>query len=253
MVLKFLSLNTKGLNSPYKRRVLWKEADNHHWWRSMCAGNSLSVCKASQLYSQALPSHLSANYKKKKRGVLVAIRVSISFKLHASLMDKEGRYVILVAELNGALYTLVNIYAPNKHQIKFIRRTLAKARSIQKGQLLVCGDFNIPMWPGIDTTSQRRNQDSSNSFCKKIYMTRGDIIIPQKETIPFSLIPITYTQELNALLQTELFSSRLAGQLYTILHGLTMPLSHWTFQRDTQVNINHCGEIILIYCLTLNM
>lgn len=50
-------------------------------------------------------------------------------------------------ELNGALYTLLVICIPNKQQIRFIRRTLAKPCSIQKGQLLFCGDFNTPMDP----------------------------------------------------------------------------------------------------------
>lgn len=138
MVLKFLSLNTKGLTSPYKRRALWKEAENH----------SCDVLCVKEMHFLATKppgcKHIfQANFKKKKRGVMVAIRDSISFRLHASLIDDKGRYIILIVELNGTLCTLVNIYAPNRHQIRFIRRTLTRARSIQKGQLLICGDFNI--------------------------------------------------------------------------------------------------------------
>lgn len=85
---------------------------------------------------------------------MVAIRDTISFKLHTSLLNKEDSCIILVAEFNGTPYILLVIYAPNKQQIRFIRRTLVKTRSIQKGQLLLCVDFIIPIDLEIDMTSR---------------------------------------------------------------------------------------------------
>lgn len=92
----------------------------------------------------------------------MATRDTISFKLNTSLLDEGGRFIILIAEFNSTIYTLLVIYAPNKQQIRFIRRTIAKACSIQKGHLLLCRDFNIPIDPEIDTTSRNPAKKSGH-------------------------------------------------------------------------------------------
>lgn len=63
---------------------------------------------------------MSLNTKGKKSGVLLAIGKSVSFHLKSSLMDDEGRYIILTGDLNSRTYIIVSVYAPNSHQLRFI-------------------------------------------------------------------------------------------------------------------------------------
>lgn len=51
---------------------------------------------------------------------------------------------------------MVNIYAPNSNQIKFLQALLGKIRKIQQGRLIIGGDFNNVGGPKIDTSSQMR-------------------------------------------------------------------------------------------------
>lgn len=49
----------------------------------------------------------------KKRGVLIAIKDTISFKLVSQIQDKQGHYLALVCEIINIVYTFINLYLPN--------------------------------------------------------------------------------------------------------------------------------------------
>lgn len=48
---------------------------------------------------------------------------------------------------------MATIYAPNDHQDIFINRTLDKLLEFSEGQLILGGDFNVPLIPSVDTSS----------------------------------------------------------------------------------------------------
>lgn len=53
-------------------------------------------------------------------------------------------------------YTLLNIYTPNKRQIAFLTKTIRKAKKLQQGHLLLCGDFNIIPDFQLDSSTNTR-------------------------------------------------------------------------------------------------
>lgn len=109
------------------------------------------------------PHVFHSNHQKKKSRVLVAIKDTVSFNLLDSLINPEGRF-ILVAEINNTTYTLLALYSPNVHQQRLLRKTLSKACNIQKGYLL-CGDFNASMDPAMYFTAKnKRKKTGLNSF-----------------------------------------------------------------------------------------
>lgn len=119
MNLKLMSYNVRGLDSPYKRIAFWKTAIDLHC-ELICAQethfSSINPPKCSHVKFQ----HVStANNSAKWNGVLIAIKNSISFSLLQKHIDPQGRFIILVAELNHITYTLVNVYAPNIRPLKF--------------------------------------------------------------------------------------------------------------------------------------
>lgn len=81
--------------------------------------------------------------------------------MHKELSNPQGRYHILVCDINYTKYTIVNVYAPNVHQECFFYRVLRKVSQIQQGYLLLWGDVNLPSDPKIDsTTLSNRYQNS---------------------------------------------------------------------------------------------
>lgn len=165
MGVTFLSVNSKGLNHPAKWKSLWSEALNFK--SDILCAQETHFCAAAQPKC----SHknflyiFTANAETKKRGVLTAVRDTVTFQLHEEIKDPGGRYLILICNINSTLYTIVNIYTPNSHQLKFINKMLKKIESLRKGALVICGDFNLAPDKTLDTTSisARRGPVFSNT------------------------------------------------------------------------------------------
>lgn len=87
---------------------------------------------------------------------MLAIRDTVSFELKDSFIDQEGRYIILV--INNLPITLVSVYAPNSHQIRFLRKVFKKVFRVRVGSLLLCGDFNVIVDGQLDSISSVRSQ-----------------------------------------------------------------------------------------------
>ena len=104
-----------------------------------------------------------ASGKKKRKGVLIAIHQSLSYQLHDSIIDPKGRYIILQCIIDNRNFTLVNLYAPNVHQMAFIRSIVDKAKSLQWGHLLLCGDFNLAPDSAIDSSASPKKHYTSLS------------------------------------------------------------------------------------------
>lgn len=89
------------------------------------------------------PHVFTANDTSKKNWVQIAVRDTITFSLLQAHTDPRGCFIILVTEMDHVAYTLVNFYAPDERSLKFIHKVFKMAKIMQKGGLIICGDFNI--------------------------------------------------------------------------------------------------------------
>lgn len=102
----------------------------------------------------------------KKNGVMIAFRDTLTFSLLQEHIDPQGRFLIVVAELDHITYTIVNLYAPNVRSLRFIRKVVSMAKKVQKGNLIICGDFNSIMNTELDVSSMASKQRPSlDSLC----------------------------------------------------------------------------------------
>ena len=167
--LKLLSLNVKGLNSPFKRKALWNDALKFGC-DILCIQESHFARDNPPQFSHPKFPHIFASHNsKKKKGVLTIIKDSISFQLLDSKIDQQGRYVILVAKIENTILTLVNIYAPNRNPQQFLQKVITITKKIQKGNIILCGDFNATMDPTLDTTKgiQSKRRGLKNIFSQE--------------------------------------------------------------------------------------
>lgn len=161
MALNFLTLNAKGLNHLAKHRSLWKEALQHNC-DILCIQETHFASKSPPKCTHPKFSFINyANADVKKKGVMVAIRDTVVFKIHKITVDPQGRFIILVCDINSNTYTVANIYAPNTRHIRFVNKTMKKIRSIQQGMLVLCRDFSILPDPVLDSTSKPKRLPSS--------------------------------------------------------------------------------------------
>lgn len=64
---------------------------------------------------------------------MIAVIEMLDIKVSHVTTDPLGRFVILICTLDVTPFTLVNEYAQNEGQIKFLKKVLAKVCSLCKG------------------------------------------------------------------------------------------------------------------------
>ncbi|CAH2275017.1 Hypothetical predicted protein [Pelobates cultripes] len=103
-------------------------------------------------YSQ---TYLSNHHSSKKAGVAILLITKLGFMETDKILDPEGRYVFLKGTITNRTYTLACVYAPNRNQSQFIRRTLSTLADFTEGTLILGGDLNVPLDPHLDTSTGR--------------------------------------------------------------------------------------------------
>ena len=69
--------------------------------------------------------------------------------------DKEGHYIMIKGQIQEEDITIVNIYAPNIGAPQYIRQTLTDIKREIDRNIIIVGDFNIPLTP-IDRSSKQK-------------------------------------------------------------------------------------------------
>lgn len=158
MTIKFLSLNVNGLNHPAKRHSLWSEIRDS---RADVIAIQETHFKNSQQPSfshKDFPHIFFASAPEKKRGVMILVKNSVAFSLRDVIRDPDGRFLILQGDFNSLPLTLVSIYAPNSHQLRFLHRVIKRTRSSLYGSMILCGDFNTVVDNVLDVSGQSQSR-----------------------------------------------------------------------------------------------
>ena len=75
--------------------------------------------------------------------------------IHSKIIDPKGRFIVLKADIADHKYTLINIYARNKHNdiVNFfekLRKTPLEEHFDADEKVFVGDDFNCPRNPLLD-------------------------------------------------------------------------------------------------------
>lgn len=99
------------------------------------------------------PTYHSTNPAAKSKGVSILLSSKLPWKYQDSIKDPAGCYIFLKGFIGDAQVTLATIYTPNERQDAFLRITLERLLDFTEGQLILGGDFNVPLIPLEDTSS----------------------------------------------------------------------------------------------------
>ena len=92
-------------------------------------------------------------------GVAILISDKIDFKTKVIKRDKEGHCMILKGIIHQEDITLINIYAPNIGEPKYIWKILEDFKKDNDSNMLIVGDFNTPLSTMDRSSKQRVNRD----------------------------------------------------------------------------------------------
>ena len=74
--------------------------------------------------------------------------------------DKDGHYIMIKGSIQEEDITIINIYAPNIGGPQYVRQMLTSKKGEINNNIIIVGDFNIPLTPMDRSTKQKINKET---------------------------------------------------------------------------------------------
>ncbi|CAH3032039.1 unnamed protein product, partial [Porites evermanni] len=145
----------RGISNFLKRRMIFtwcrKQKTDFFFLQETHSKSDTETQWKNEWGGEIILSHGSPN----SCGVAILLKKGVDCVIHSKILDSQGRYIILKAEIKDKMYVLINIYAPNKDTciIKFLNTllfTLRKENLDEEENIILGGDFNCPLNPFLD-------------------------------------------------------------------------------------------------------
>ena len=85
-----------------------------------------------------------SNGTSNSRGVAIWIKKNVEFKLIDEYKDNEGRLLLINVKISNAIYTIINMYAPNNMNKRntFFKQVDRLINEYSIGQIILAADYN---------------------------------------------------------------------------------------------------------------
>lgn len=150
-----MSLNVRGIRSSAKKKALflWLNKQNADiiFLQETYSTEEIEAIWKTQFKGKMFYSH-GTNHS---CGVMILIKDDLEFNLKSSVLDAEGRYILMDATVQGSDFLFVNIYAPNKVQdqcefFSALDTLIEKFLDSAEKKIILGGDFNVTLDPDWD-------------------------------------------------------------------------------------------------------
>ena len=150
-----LSLNAWEIRTFEKRKALFlwlsKNKADIVFLQETCSSPDVEKLWKTQSKGDLYFAHGSEH----SRGVLILVKERLNFELKSCTLDKQGRYIILMGNMQEQPFVFVNIYAPNKtsEQCTFFQEIQTELNNLNieaDCDIIIGGDFNVILDPEFD-------------------------------------------------------------------------------------------------------
>ena len=153
--VKLLSVNVRSLSNFKKRRAIFTWCRKRNADFIFLQETHLTIEHEMSWKHEWGAEIISAPGTSDARGVAVLFKRGVDYKIHSKLLDPEGRYIILKAEIQEKPVVLINVYAPNKNTELTLFFTnllnLLQNESLDSQEnIIIGGDWNCPLDPALD-------------------------------------------------------------------------------------------------------
>lgn len=120
MAFKLLSYNVKGLNSIKKRWMALKEFRASGADVILVQETQFRAGGSLKFASRHFPVSFLASDPSGRAGGAILVKRSCPLQIKSTHLDPHGRYIILEGSYLSNPMTIINVYAPNSGQFKFL-------------------------------------------------------------------------------------------------------------------------------------
>ena len=165
-----MSLNARGIRDLQKRKSIFtwieKQKADITFLQETCSTPEILTDWKFQWRGEMIYSHGSNH----SRGVLVLINEQLQFELKNTVIDDNGRYILLEMTIQDSPFLLLNLYAPTKlnEQVAFFEEILSIIQTTSfdaECRIIMGGDFNVHLDAALDNSG---GKIETKSTVKKI-------------------------------------------------------------------------------------
>ena len=142
--------NVRGLGSPTKRQKVHTYLNRRKAQIVCLLETHLAKGEAIKLQRRWRGQIFATETSAFARGALVWVRAGVPFEVLSSLIDKEGRWVLVHGRLDGREVLIGSIYATNQGQLEFFNGLSARIRKFGADRMVLGGDFNTILDVDLD-------------------------------------------------------------------------------------------------------
>lgn len=114
--------------------------------------------------------------KNDARGVCILFKNNINFKVHNSVEDGDGRFLILDVSFGDKRLTLANVYGPNTDDPSFFLALANKIEDIDNVEKVIAGDFNCIMDAELDKSGGNPKAHYKTRNLITTWMEEADLV-----------------------------------------------------------------------------
>ncbi|XP_075468329.1 uncharacterized protein LOC142501784 [Ascaphus truei] len=158
MPLTFISHNTKGLNSPCKRKIALTDYKKKGADFILHQETHFSTTSTPKYFDKQYNQVFLSSAPEKKRGVAILVHNRVGLVVDKVKKDREGRFLMLIGSINALPITIATLYAPNTHEAEFFTKTFGVIKKFSEGALILGGDFNVAMNTTLDRSGPHKHK-----------------------------------------------------------------------------------------------
>lgn len=143
MDLKIVSYNVNGMRDLAKRKAIYRVMKNLKadiiMLQETYSTKDKEIVWATEWGGKVHFAHGDS----RSCGVAIFFQRHLQARVTETILDPQGRYVILNIEYEGSNYTVSSVYGPNQDRPEFFRDYFRKVEEVQNDFKVLAGDFNL--------------------------------------------------------------------------------------------------------------
>ena len=122
--------------------------------------------------------------KSNARGIAILFAKNFEYKVHKSISDPNGNFLLLGLTVHNNRFTLASIYGPNIDNPGFFQTVSEKIAELDNNSVVWCGDFNFVLNPKLDYKNYKTiNNKNAREKLLEI-MSERHLIDPYRDAHP---------------------------------------------------------------------
>ena len=148
--LQIITYNTQGLQGIQKRLDIFDYLKNKKCHIYCLQDTHFTAKDEINIRDQWGSNCLFSNNRSNTRGVAILFGKELDYKIHKSIIDTDGNFIILDLNVYNQKITLVNLYRPNNDKPDFFQHISNYIDETGNSENIICGDFNCVLNPELD-------------------------------------------------------------------------------------------------------